>query len=208
MPFAMSGWLLSMGTIRCGYSNWPERSTGQPDEVGEAEGIIEVFVIVAKVELPCTGVAAENAGAVPDEGIAVSEAELAELGAILEAGELLDGGPPVTEDTELILGAGNGPGIGVCVDPAPPPTTTDAVPLATELDEADSTLAVEEAVMAELEDAEEIAGHCRLYSGVVVKLEPTIPKLGLGVVGAASCTVYHQVLTLPNSEHPTWSQYV
>lgn len=196
-----------MGTIRCGYSNWPERSTGQPDEVGEAEGIIEVFVIVAKVELPCTDVAAENAGAVPDEGIALSEAELAELGAILEAAELLDGVPPVAEDTELILGAGNGPGIGVWVDPAPPPTTTDAVPLATELDDADSTLAVEEAV-TELEDAEEIAGHCRLNSGVVVKPEPTIPKLGLGVVGAASCTVYHQVLTLPNSEHPTWSQYV
>lgn len=121
---------------------------------------------------------------------------------------LLDEGPTVAEDTELMLGAGNGPGTGVCVDPAPPPTTTDALPLAIELDEADATLTVdEEAVVAELDDADEIAGHWRLYNGVVVKLEPTIPKLGLGVVGAASCSVYHQVLTLPNNEHPTWSQY-
>ena len=42
-----------------------------------------------------------------------------------------------------------------------------------------------------------------MYTGVVVRLEPTIPKLGLGVPGAASCSVYHQVLTLPNKEHPT-----
>lgn len=121
---------------------------------------------------------------------------------------LLDEGPTVSEDTELMLGAGNGPGTGVCVDPAPPLTTTDALPLAIEFDEADATLTVdEEAVVAELDDADEIAGHWRLYNGVVLKLEPTMPKLGLGVVGAASCSVYHQVLTLPNNEHPTWSQY-
>ncbi len=188
-----------MGIIRCGYSNWPERSIGQMGELGEAEGITEVLVIVANVELPWIGVAAEDAGA-------DAEAEGAELGAILKAvfQELLGDGPAVAEDTELMLGAGNGPGIGVCVDPAPSLPELAPLPLSTELGKADATLTVdEEAVVAELEDAEEIAGHWRLYSGVVVKLEPTIPKLGLGVVGAASCSVYHQVLTLPKSEHPT-----
>lgn len=36
--------------------------------------------------------------------------------------------------------------------------------------------------------------------------DPTIPKLGLGVVGVASCKVYHQVLTFPNRGQPTSSQ--
>lgn len=35
-----------------------------------------------------------------------------------------------------------------------------------------------------------------------------IPKLGLGVVGLVSWRVYHQVLVLPKSGHPTSSQYV
>ena len=117
-------------------------------------------------------------------------------------------GPPLAADTELMLGAGSGPGTGVCVDPAAPLPEPAALEgdalLATELTEADDTLDVDDrAVVDELDDADEIAGHCRLYSGVVVKLEPRTPKLGLGVVGAASCSVYHQVLTLPKREHPT-----
>ena len=56
--------------------------------------------------------------------------------------------------------------------------------------------------------------HERLYNGVVLKvaslvLLPRIPKLGFGVVGAASCRTYHQVLILPKADaHPISSQYV
>ncbi len=142
-----------MGTIRWGYSNWPERFNGQPVELGEAEGKSEVLVMVAKVELPCTGVAAE-------------------LDATVETvlKELLPEGPALTEETELMLGAGNGPGTGVWVDPAPPlpelaallPADVDTL-LTTELNDAGTALAVDvEAVVAELDDADEIAGHWRL----------------------------------------------
>lgn len=55
------------------------------DELGEADGMTEVLVIVANVELPCTDVAAEDTGAVPDVGAAVPELEGAELGATLDA---------------------------------------------------------------------------------------------------------------------------
>ena len=182
-----------MGTMRCGYSNWPERFNGQLVELGEAEGMTEVLVMVANVELPGTEV-------------------MTELDATVEAvlGASLPEGPTLAEETELMLGAGNGPGTGVWVDPAPPlpelallPADVDAL-LITELKDAETALAADvEAAVAELDEADEIAGHWRLYSGVVVKLDPTIPKLGLGVVGAASCNVYHQVFTLPNSEQPT-----
>jgi len=56
--------------------------------------------------------------------------------------------------------------------------------------------------------------HERSYSGDVFKvlslvLLPRRPKLGTGVVGAASCRTYHQVLTLSKADaHPTWSQNV
>jgi hypothetical protein len=51
--------------------------------------------------------------------------------------------------------------------------------------------------------------HERSYNGDVLKvlslvLLPRRPKLGFGVVGAASCRTYHQVLTLPKVDvHPT-----
>jgi len=51
--------------------------------------------------------------------------------------------------------------------------------------------------------------HERSYNGDVLKvlslvLLPRRPKLGFGVVGAASCRTYHQVLTLPKADaHPT-----
>ena len=75
---------------------------------------------------------------------------------------------------------------------------------ATELEDTDATLDTEvEAIVAELDDANEIAGHCSEYNDVVVKLDPTMPKLELNVVGAASRNVYHPVLTLSKWEHPT-----
>jgi hypothetical protein len=47
----------------------------------------------------------------------------------------------------------------------------------------------------------------RSNKGVVVKVLPTSPKLGLGVAGEASWRVNHQVLTLPKSvSQPTVSQ--
>ena len=199
--------------MRRGYSKFPDRSIGQADELGEAEGVIEVFVTVAKVELPCTGPATEDIEGVPpevDEAEPKVEGELDRGGAgFIVAGEVmvcksLEEYSTAAEDTELILGAGNGPGIGVCVDPASLSTKLEVLPLAAELCRVDATLETdEEADGTELEDADDIVEHSKLYSGVVDKLDATMPKLGLGVVGAASCKVYHQVLTVPNKEHPT-----
>ena len=42
---------------------------------------------------------------------------------------------------------------------------------------------VEALVVAVLEETEEGAEHERSYNGLVLKLDPTMPKLGLGVVG-------------------------
>lgn len=57
-------------------------------------------------------------------------------------------------------------------------------------------------------DADEDALQERSKSGAEPKVDPTMPKLGEGVSGAASCKVYHQVLVDPKREHPTSSQYV
>lgn len=58
-----------------------------------------------------------------------------------------------------------------------------------------------------LEDEVLLAEQLRSYRGVLLRVEPTTPKLGLGVVGAASWSAYHQVLYLPKATaHPTWSQ--
>lgn len=46
----------------------------------------------------------------------------------------------------------------------------------------------------------------RLYSGALLRSAPTMPKEGLGVVGAASCNVNHQVLILPRSVQATSCQ--
>ena len=74
------------------------------------------------------------------------------------------GGPPPAADTELMLGAGNGPGTGVCVDPEPSLPEAAALEvgslLAAELAEAGGTLAVaDKAAVEELDEADEIAGH-------------------------------------------------
>lgn len=45
-------------------------------------------------------------------------------------------------------------------------------------------------------------------NGSMLGPEPTIAKLGLGVVGVASLSVNHQVLTLTNCRQPASSQYV
>ena len=65
--------------MRCGNSNWPDRFVGQLDELGVAEGMTEVLVTVASVELPCTDVMAEDARAVPDAEPAELEAGGADL---------------------------------------------------------------------------------------------------------------------------------
>lgn len=60
----------------------------------------------------------------------------------------------------------------------------------------------------EPEPAPLTAPHVRLYRGVVVKVLPMTPKLGSGVAGAASWSVYHQMLSDWNSGQPTSCQYV
>jgi len=69
----------------------------------------------------------------------------------------------------------------------------------------------EEAEVDEDDDDEEeveesLIEQLKSYRGVVVKEEPTIPKLGLGVTGAASWSVYHQILVFPKRGQPTSSQ--
>jgi len=85
--------------------------------------------------------------------------------------------------------------------PLPPPTAED--------EEVDAEATIEE-VGATAEDSAllelETAAQERSYKGVVLKLLPTIPKLGLGVTGLESCWVNHQVLTFPKRGHPTSSQ--
>jgi hypothetical protein len=81
-----------------------------------------------------------------------------------------------------------------------------------EVVEAIDPVAVEDPLV--VEDGNRLAGsvtlaHERSYNGEVLKvlslvLLPRRPKLGFGVVGAASCRTYHQVLILPNADaHPT-----
>jgi hypothetical protein len=80
----------------------------------------------------------------------------------------------------------------------PDPDPVDGVEL-------DATAEVEEDP-DEAEDEEETSLQERSNNGVVLKVEPTIPKLGEGVVGSASWRVNHQVLTLPRRGHATSSQ--
>jgi hypothetical protein len=100
----------------------------------------------------------------------------------------------------------------VLLDVLPPVAVVATVPVPVECVEAVAVEAVEE-------EGNKLAGsvtllHERLYSGVVLNVEslvllPTRPKLGSGVVGAASWRTYHQVLTLPKADaHPTSSQNV
>lgn len=65
-------------------------------------------------------------------------------------------------------------------------------------------VAVEEWALLELEDT---ALQERSNRGVVLRVLPTMPKLGFGVTGAASWRVYHQVLIFPKLGQPTASQY-
>ena len=64
--------------------------------------------------------------------------------------------------------------------------TEEAIEVDAEAAEAAEDVAApddEELLLATTDPA---AGQVRLYKGVVVRVEPTSPKLGLGVVGAAS----------------------
>lgn len=108
--------------------------------------------------------------------------------------------------------------------PEPPtPALTPGLPLSAPLAEAtaESELRMLDAALPEAltaavfeEAADEAADELdtllqdRSYKGVVVKVLPTIPKLGAGVVGAESWRVYHQTLVFPNRGQPASSQYV
>lgn len=71
--------------------------------------------------------------------------------------------------------------------------------------------AVDMVVLGEDEAEEEPDGddeHERSKRGLPLRSVPTRPKLGLGMSGAASCSVYHHVFTLPKSLlQPTSFQY-
>lgn len=56
------------------------------------------------------------------------------------------------------------------------------------------------------EDDDEALLHDKSNSGAELKSLPIRPNDGAGVVGAASCIVYHHVFVLPNREQPTSSQ--
>lgn len=67
---------------------------------------------------------------------------------------------------------------------------------------------VADAVAEDDDEEDETSEQLKSYKGVVLRVEPTMPNEGFGVVGAASWSVYHQVLTLPNNMlQPTSSQY-
>lgn len=65
---------------------------------------------------------------------------------------------------------------------------------------------VEEAEAEDDEVPELALSHDKSYRGLLVRVEPMTPKLGLGVVGDESWKVYHQTLVLPNMGQPTSSQ--
>lgn len=66
----------------------------------------------------------------------------------------------------------------------------------------------EEPAVAEAEEEEEDTSlQERSNNGVVLKVEPTIPKWGeTATEVSSSWRVYQKVLTLPKRGHPTWSQ--
>jgi len=91
------------------------------------------------------------------------------------------------------------------------PLSLDAIALAP-WEEAIEVVAEVAVAVDDLDDDELLlmtapaAGQVRSYKGVVLSVDPTSPKLGLGVVGAASCKVYQNVLILPSTVQATWSQ--
>jgi len=86
-------------------------------------------------------------------------------------------------------------------DPDPEPEPGEEIPVAV-------LVLVLVVAVGETEEVDPVSTPTqeRLNSGVVVRVDPIIPKLGLGVAGSASCIVYHQVLVFPNRGQPTWSQ--
>lgn len=117
------------------------------------------------------------------------------------------------------FGVTEGDTAGGVVDPLPPEGSlsggldvagaftlcegAEDVPVAAE--ETTALVAVDE---PELEEDEELSGQLRSYSGVLLRVIPTTPKLGLGVSGKASCKVYQNVVICPKTLQPTCSQYV
>lgn len=136
----------------------------------------------------------EVAVAVPEGGVPDVVKPAVEPGVDLTAGE------SVAEETEGDGGDGED-GLDVRVAELGGSTTPEVALLLVAVAVAVAVLEVElEAEMA-------TAGQVKLKRGVVLSSLPTIPKLGLGAVGAASWRMYHQVLTLSKSSpQPTWSQ--
>jgi cobalamin biosynthesis protein CobT len=63
--------------------------------------------------------------------------------------------------------------------------------------------ALEVELVPEEDEDDELAEQVKSKAGVVLKVSPTIPKLGLD---PASYKVYQKTLVFPNNEHPTSSQ--
>lgn len=95
---------------------------------------------------------------------------------------------------------------GLDSDPDPDPEPDPDVEVGLTLAEADfdAEAEVEEGV-DDLED-DDTSLQDKSNNGLVLKVDPTIPKLGEGIVGSESWRVNHHVLTFPKRGHPTSSQ--
>lgn len=125
----------------------------------------------------------------PDEASSVAEARVERDEAALEREGAPDDSDP---DEPVVVGEAS---LVTDVDPDPDPE--DGVELAWDADEE----ATEDA-----DEDEATALQERSYSGVVLRVLPTSPKLGAGTVGSESWRVNHHVFTLPRSGHATSSQ--
>ena len=153
-------------------------------------GAIGTEVPAAAPPAPAVAVAVDLAGPAPLPDAPVAAAAMVESE---ESAEMTMGPDPATDVTPLWAEA-------ILLAP-----TEDATEVMLEAPELADVADIDDEAL--LEDKLVLAEQLRSYSGVLLRVEPTTPKLGLGVVGAASCSVYHHVLYLPKSSlHPTWSQ--
>ena len=156
---------------------------------------------VATVPPPWVGVVAGFVYVVVTDGVATDD----DSRAIWELG-MLCGLPPESgrDDVPAAVVAALLLAAGEADDTCPPVVCeADAEPLVAWLAE------LEDGRAAEDEDDDpwpEAAPQVRLYSGVVVSELPMTPKLGLGVAGAASWSVYHQTLVVWKMAQPTSCQ--
>ena len=189
----------------------PDRILAPPVYV-EAEGLAEVEVLPLEAVVltpplpgatgtplpaaippaPAVAVAVDWAG--PEEAVPLPDPPdaAAAIAEMEESAEMTMGPEPAIEVTPLSADA---------ILPAPTEEASEVV-----LEEPELADVADVDDVALLEDELVLAEQLRSYSGVVPPDAPTTPKLGLGVVGAASWSAYHQVLVLPKRGHPTWSQ--